>query len=141
MRVEIFDDTNRKRPAPSEPTDGLDQAKRQRLGADLPNQLISPLSAPPFPPGPVSYAQLFTLTTDKGSSSFDVQAIPVDTVIKVLVPMLSSMDKGRLDNAINVRDIALNDKTCAFRNLRRHLIYLAARSSRVCGVVLHPNFT
>ncbi|KAF9633714.1 Armadillo-like helical protein [Lasiodiplodia theobromae] len=98
-RLEIFDETNRKRPAPIEPTDGLDPAKRQRLGADL--QAPTPPGIPPLGPGPVSYAQLYTLTQDEGSKNFDVQAIPIDLLVRILVPILSSLDKSQLDNAIN----------------------------------------
>ncbi|EKG22268.1 Armadillo-like helical protein [Macrophomina phaseolina MS6] len=98
-RIEIFEDTNRKRPAPTEPTDGLDHAKRQRLGADL--QAQSQSGIPPLGPGPVSYAQLYTLTRDEGSRNFDVQSIPIELVVGILVPLLQSIDKTRLDNAIN----------------------------------------
>lgn len=93
MRVELFDESQRKRAAPIEPTDGLTQAKRQRLGADI---------VPPLPPGPVSYAQLYTLSADDGAKNFDVQAIPIDAVVSILVPILMSIDEGQLNNAINV---------------------------------------
>ena len=33
--LEVFDETKRKRPALDEPTDGLSDAKRQRLGAEV----------------------------------------------------------------------------------------------------------
>ncbi|KAF2146618.1 uncharacterized protein K452DRAFT_262560 [Aplosporella prunicola CBS 121167] len=101
MRLEIFDETNRKRPAPIEPIDGLDQAKRQRLGADVSGAPSRALGAPPLAPGPVSYAQLYTLTQDEGSRNFDVQAIPIDLVVRILVPLLTSIDKSQLDSAIN----------------------------------------
>ena len=97
MRVDILDaETNRKRPAPVEPTDGLDPAKRQRLGA-VPAQ--QPLVAPPLPPGPVSFAQLFTLAPPGSSNSFDVSAIPADMVLTILVPLLQSIDQQKLEQA------------------------------------------
>ncbi|OCK96924.1 uncharacterized protein K441DRAFT_656220 [Cenococcum geophilum 1.58] len=99
MRQDAFDESNRKRPAPSEPTDGLDPAKRQRLGAEALSD--PPSSIPPLPPGPTSSAQLFTLTRDEGAKNFDVQAIPSELVVKILVPMLMRIDKGQMDNAIN----------------------------------------
>ena len=102
MRQDAFDESNRKRPAPSEPTDGLDPAKRQRLGAEAISD--PPSSIPPLPPGPTSFAQLFTLTRDEGAKNFDVQAIPSELVVKILVPMLMRIDKGQMDNAINVRE-------------------------------------
>ena len=102
MRQDAFDESNRKRPAPSEPSDGLDPAKRQRLGAEALSD--PPSSIPPLPPGPTSFAQLFTLTGDEGAKNFDVQAIPSELVVKILVPMLMRIDKGQMDNAINVRE-------------------------------------
>ncbi|KAK7521676.1 uncharacterized protein IWZ02DRAFT_442664 [Phyllosticta citriasiana] len=96
-RLEIFDEISRKRPAPAEPTDGLDHAKRQRLGADV-SGTIQP---PALGSGPVSYAQLYTLTQDEGSKNFDVQAIPIDLLVRILVPIIGSIDKAHLDNAIN----------------------------------------
>ncbi|KAF2836325.1 hypothetical protein M501DRAFT_267523 [Patellaria atrata CBS 101060] len=107
-RLEMLEEANRKRPAPTEPTDGLDHAKRQRLGAEVtpaPNthSSIPPQpSQPPQPPqGRTTIAQLFTLTQDKGSASFDVRAIPIDVVNNLLIPILSSIDKNKMNNAIN----------------------------------------
>lgn len=97
-RLEIFDEISRKRPAPAEPTDGLDHAKRQRLGADV----AGTIPPPALGTGPVSLAQLFTLTQDEGSKNFDVQAIPIDLLVRILVPIIGSLDKAHLDNAINV---------------------------------------
>lgn len=99
MHVDIFDENNRKRPAPVEPTDGLDAAKRQRLGAQVPAHTFVP---PPLPPGPVSYAQLFTLAPPGNSTSFDVSVIPADLILKLLVPLLHSIDSQKLDQAINL---------------------------------------
>ena len=100
MRQDIDGGGNRKRAAPAEPTDGLDNAKRQRLGADV----STPTQGgryPPLPPGPVSIAQLFTLTQDIGAKSFDVQQLPMDLVVRILVPIIGAIDKIKLDNAIN----------------------------------------
>jgi symplekin len=95
MRLDVFDQSNRKRPAPAEPTDGLDPAKRQRMGVTV---------VPPLPPGPVSYRQLFTLDPS-GGPAFDVQAFQdPDQLLSILVPVLQAIDATKLDNAINVRD-------------------------------------
>ena len=99
MRQELDGGGNRKRAAPAEPTDGLDNAKRQRLGAvPTSNQ---PGTYPPLPSGPVSVAQLFTLTQDMGAKSFDVQQLPIDLVVRILVPIIGAIDKTKLDNAVN----------------------------------------
>lgn len=103
MRAEFLDGGNRKRPAPTEPTDSLDPKKRQRLGADVPATPPQASSVPPLPPGPVSIAQLFTLTQDDGAKAFDVKAIPIDLVNRIIVPILVSIDRAQLDTAMNVR--------------------------------------
>jgi len=85
-----------------EATNGLDQAKRQRLGEDVSS--VPPQGTPRsiLPPGPISIAQLFTLTQDPGPQVFDVHAIPFELVNRILVPILSSIDQTNLDNAVNV---------------------------------------
>lgn len=101
MRLDVFDESNRKRPAPAEPTDGLDPTKRQRLGATVPS---STPPIPPLPPGPVSYRQLFTLNPDGNTVGFDVQMFKdPEQLLRILVPILQSIDEAKLGNAINVR--------------------------------------
>ncbi|SLM40695.1 Symplekin/Pta1 [Lasallia pustulata] len=95
-RLDIFDEGSRKRGLP-EPTDGLSDAKRARLGADLPGRT----NIPPLPPGPTSIAQLYTLTGDEGLTSFDVTQLPIDLVVKITLPVLYRIDQGLLDEAIN----------------------------------------
>jgi symplekin len=98
--VEVFDESSRKRPALHEPTDGLSEAKRQRLNAQMPapNQGSQ---IPPLPEGPVSLAQIFTLTQDQGLRSFDVNVIPSNVVLSIVAPLLKSIDKVKMDAAIN----------------------------------------
>lgn len=106
MRVELIDDVNRKRPAPSEPTDGLDQAKRQRVAASAPTAVTTdPMpTAPPLPPGPVSWRQLFTLNPEGSTVNFDVQAFrDPEQLVQILVPVLRSVDQVKLGHALNVR--------------------------------------
>ncbi|KAL8872737.1 MAG: hypothetical protein Q9174_001676 [Haloplaca sp. 1 TL-2023] len=95
-RFELLDEGSRKRGLPSEPTDGLDNAKRMRLGAEISDRP----PPPPLPPGPVSHAQLFTLTGDRGLSSFDVTQLPVDLVARITLPILHHIDQSTLDAAI-----------------------------------------
>lgn len=97
-RLETTDDASRKRGFPSEPTDGLDNAKRARLDAMTPPLL----KIPPLPPGPLSYAQLFTLTEDIGLSSFDVKQIPADLVVKIAIPLLAHVNPSTLAQAVDV---------------------------------------
>lgn len=109
-RVAMFDDTNRKRPAPVEPTDGLDQAKRQRLGAevtDAPSQAQEVLP----PPGSRTYAWLFNRNPQESSVNFDVKAITPEIVANIVLPLLIYVEKGKFDHAINVRDNPLHTRT------------------------------
>lgn len=100
VRLEIFDEGSRKRSLPSEPTDGLNNAKRIRVEAEVAGRT----SHPPLPPGPISVAQLFTLTTDAGLSSFDVTQLPIDLVVRITLPVLQQINQTSLDEAIsNVR--------------------------------------
>ncbi|KAL8663774.1 MAG: hypothetical protein Q9202_003588 [Teloschistes flavicans] len=96
-RLEFFDEGSRKRGLPSEPTDGLDNVKRMRLGAELPDRA----APPPLPPGPISHAQLFTLTGDRGLSSFDVTQLPLDLIVRITLPVLHHIDQEALDLAVS----------------------------------------
>ncbi|EFR02074.1 hypothetical protein MGYG_05077 [Nannizzia gypsea CBS 118893] len=93
---EIFDESSRKRALPAEPTDVVDSAKRARLGLETPPQP----KFPPLPPGPTSFGQLFTLTEDVGLASFDVKQLPVDLVLKIIIPVLTRVGGESLDLAI-----------------------------------------
>lgn len=97
-RLEAVDDASRKRGLPIEPTDGLDNAKRARLDAMTPPLL----NVPPLPPGPTSYAQLFTLTQDVGLSTFDVKQLPPDLLVKIVVPLLAHVNQSMLTQAVDV---------------------------------------
>ncbi|EED16068.1 mRNA cleavage and polyadenylation specificity factor complex subunit (Pta1), putative [Talaromyces stipitatus ATCC 10500] len=93
--IEAFDASSRKRALPDEPTDGLDNAKRARLGAETPPLL----KIPPLPEGPISYSQLYTLTEDIGLSSFDVKQLPPDLIVKIAVAVLGRVDQNALTQA------------------------------------------
>lgn len=94
----VGEEGSRKRGLPSEPTDGLDNAKRARLDAETPPLL----KIPSLPPGPLSYAQLYTLTEDAGLSSFDVKQLPPDIVVKIAIPILAHIDQSAFSQAIDV---------------------------------------
>lgn len=100
-RVEVFEESSRKRPAPSEPTDGLDQAKRQRLLAAETSPRPPPVQE--LPPGPVSWRQLYTLNSEGNTLNFDVQAFKdPEQLLRIVVPVLQSVDGAKLEQAINV---------------------------------------
>ncbi|KAK4936084.1 hypothetical protein LTR10_022986 [Elasticomyces elasticus] len=92
-RATLFmESTAQKRPA--EPTDGLDDAKRQKLTG-------GPRKFPPMPPPPNSFAHLFTLTDDPSLQQFDVTLLPADIVSTVTAVFLQHVDSNSLDEAIN----------------------------------------
>jgi symplekin len=105
MQTDIFNGAHLKRPAVDEPIDGLDHAKRQRLGADIPSVPQEVIGPPPLPPGPISYAQLYTLTEDKTLQELNVRAIPADMAARTLVQLLKfHVPKDQLEHAMNVSE-------------------------------------
>lgn len=102
-RAEILDAEPTKKRGPPEPTDGLDSVKRQKLGAVAPPVAPAPgkpkLIVPPLGPGPHSVADLYTITDDKGLQGFDAGMIPQDTVVKIVVAILSKIDGELLKQA------------------------------------------
>ena len=99
-RNEIFDEASRKR-GPPEPTDGLDAAKRQKLGAQVPNA-VPKFHVPPLKPGQHTVAELFTVTADEGLKSFDVAQLSPDLVVKIGITILQKLDGDTLDQAVEV---------------------------------------
>lgn len=106
--VEVFSVNGQgKRKEPDEPTDGLDDAKRRRIDANTANgttpqqQPMAMPVHPPLPPGPITVAQLFTLTRDPSAAGFHVGPIPLPIVAQLIPPLLQSIDQGRFDDAIN----------------------------------------
>lgn len=103
-----------KRPAPDEPVDGLDDAKRQRLDnaitngatqlqrAPPPQQQLQPPSYAPLPAGPVSIAQLWTLTADARANTFHAERLPAQAVTQLVPAIFQSLSQERLNDAINV---------------------------------------
>ncbi|SMQ46888.1 unnamed protein product [Zymoseptoria tritici ST99CH_3D1] len=122
--TEVFSENNQlKRPAPDAPANGLDDAKRQRLnhaaanGAPVQQQRPHPprpTAYPPLPPGPVSLAQIWTLTDDVRINTFPVERVPRN-IMETLVPALfQALTEDRLNEAINVvrsRWLELSKKT------------------------------
>ena len=98
IRMEVFDETgSRKRGLPSEPTDGLDSAKRRRLGAEVPERA----DVAPLPPGPNSFKDLYTLTKDPSLANFDVTSLPFDLMTRITLPVLQRIDQQSLNQAID----------------------------------------
>jgi symplekin len=103
-RADIFDEASRKRGHP-EPTDGLDSAKRQKLGAQITSPAAPRLRVPPLTPGPHTIAELFTITTDEAIKAFDVAQLSEDLVLKIVITILQRIDTDTLHQAIEVQSI------------------------------------
>jgi symplekin len=64
--------------------------------------------APPLPPGPVSWRQLYTLNPEGSTVNFDVQAFrDPEQLVRILVPVLQSVDQNKLGHAMNVCNVSL----------------------------------
>jgi symplekin len=105
--VTVFNEASRKRPAPAEPTDGLNEAKRQRLGAQVP---AAPQGS--FPPAPIpstqipeipvdQRAKLLALTDDPRIFNFNIYQIPFHLIVQMIVAILHSTPQPAIDAAIN----------------------------------------
>lgn len=101
-KTEIFDEATRKR-GPPEPTDGLDQAKRQKLGAQV-SEPATTFHVPTLTPGPHTVAELFTVTTDEALKAFDVSQLSEDLVLKIGITILQRIDADTLNQAVDVRN-------------------------------------
>lgn len=108
-RADIFDESTRKRGLP-EPTDGLDAAKRQKLGAPIP-KAVPRFHVPPLTPGPHTIAELFTVTTDEALKTFDVSQLSDDLVLKICVTIMQKIDAETLNQAVDVSLTFINTMT------------------------------
>lgn len=99
-RSDIFDEANRKRGHP-EATDGLDPAKRQKLGVQAANSTPK-FYVPPLKAGLHTIAELFTVTGDEALKAFDVAQLSEDLVVKIGITILQRIDAETLNQAIEV---------------------------------------
>ncbi|PQE07055.1 hypothetical protein CJF30_00009474 [Rutstroemia sp. NJR-2017a BBW] len=110
-KTEIFDEATRKR-GPPEPTDGLDLAKRQKLGAQVIPPAPTRLHVPPLAPGSHTIADLFTVTTDEALKGFDVALLSEDLVVKIVITILQRLNPDTIEQAVSgvkARLVALSE--------------------------------
>jgi symplekin len=82
---------------------GLDDPKRQRLRAEATvAQIQQPDAFAPLPDGPVSLAQLFTLTRDTGVSTFPVQNLNIDIITQLIPAVIQTLSQERIEQTVNV---------------------------------------
>ncbi|PQE24681.1 hypothetical protein CJF32_00006963 [Rutstroemia sp. NJR-2017a WRK4] len=99
-KTEIFDEATRKR-GPPEPTDGLDLAKRQKLGAQVIPPAPTRFHVPPLAPGSHTIADLFTVTTDEALKGFDVALLSEDLVVKIAITILQRLNPDTIEQAVS----------------------------------------
>jgi symplekin len=93
-----------KRRALDMPVDGLDDTKRQRLSAEPAHsvaQLQQPDAFAPLPDGPISLAQLFTLTRDTAVSTFPVQGLNADIITQLIPAVIQTLSQERIEQVVN----------------------------------------
>ncbi|KAL7270748.1 hypothetical protein RUND412_006537 [Rhizina undulata] len=110
MKMELQEEASRKRAAPSSE---VDATKRLKVTDAIPQNTATPASTPtptPVPPtrpvqqvitGPMTYAQLYTLSNDVAMTSFDGQQLPLDLVLQIVIGSIYSMSQHNLDTAIS----------------------------------------
>lgn len=105
--VTVFNEASRKRPAPTEPTDGLNEAKRQRLGAQVPGSPQGPPPSASIPSNQIPYipidqrSKLLALTDDPRIFNFNIYQIPFHLIVQMIVAILHSTPQPAIDAAIN----------------------------------------
>lgn len=108
-----------KRRAPEPLAESNDESKRQRLdngassGAGL---MQDPLEIPPLPQGPISLAQLFTLTNDARASTFPAQQLNLDIVNQLIPAIIQTVSQERIEAAVNAvrgRVVTLHQRATA----------------------------
>lgn len=95
-RIEIFDEAGRKRVLADQTAAQYGDAKRQKTDAPV----AAPVMIPPLPPGPHTYAALYTVTSNPGLQSFDATQVPAPLATRVVVKTLASIDQRVLDFTI-----------------------------------------
>lgn len=98
-RAEVYEDINRKRALSTDVSNTPDAIKRAKIG-NMSNTPSFPVA--PLPPGPASFAQLYTLTSDAALTSFDVAQLPAQMVIQITLPVLARIDQSLLEGAVTV---------------------------------------
>ena len=102
-KADIFDDIGRKR-GPPEPINGLDPAKRQKLGAQV--APVPKFHVPPLKPGTHTLAEVFTVTGDEALKAFDVAQLSEDLVVKICISILQKINADTLGQAGDVSIIS-----------------------------------
>lgn len=105
-KAEVLEELSRKRPAPTQTQPEAEAIKRMKVENAQAQAVITPTATPPPPPpvavitGPMTYGQLYTLSTDVAMTSFDGQQLPIDLVLQIIVGSINSLSQQTLQAAI-----------------------------------------
>ncbi|KAI9890368.1 MAG: hypothetical protein M1814_004154 [Vezdaea aestivalis] len=92
--AEVYDESKKRAAAP----DLLRDDEHVKRAKTVPSK---GLNIPPLLPGPTTLAQLFKITSEEALTSFHVEQLPLDMIIKITLPVLYKIDQGLLNEAIN----------------------------------------
>jgi len=106
MKADLLEELSRKRAAPTPDNDAV---KRLKTDQQQQHAVVTPTPTPPpvLPQqqvinGPMSYAQLYSLSTDVGMTSFDGQQLPLELILEIINRSMYNVQQHNLDAAISV---------------------------------------
>ena len=106
MKADLLEELSRKRAAPTPDNDAV---KRLKTDQQPQHAVVTPTpTPPPAPPqqqiinGPMSYAQLYSLSTDVAMTSFDGQQLPLELILEIINRSMYNVQQHNLDAAISV---------------------------------------
>ncbi|PWW79228.1 hypothetical protein C7212DRAFT_288366 [Tuber magnatum] len=105
MKADLLEELSRKRAAPAPDNDAV---KRLKTDQQQQHAVVTPTpTPPPVPPqqqitnGPMSYAQLYSLSTDVAMTSFDGQQLPLELILEIINRSMYNVQQHNLDAAIS----------------------------------------
>ncbi|CUS08643.1 unnamed protein product [Tuber aestivum] len=105
MKADLLEELSRKRAAPTPDNDAV---KRLKTDQQQQHAAVTPTpTPPPVPPhqqitnGLMSYAQLYSLSTDVAMTSFDGQQLPLELILEIINRSMYNVQQHSLDAAIS----------------------------------------
>ncbi|CAZ79906.1 unnamed protein product [Tuber melanosporum] len=105
MKADLLEELSRKRAAPTSDNDAV---KRLKTDQQQQHAVVTPTPTPPpvllqqqIISGPMSYAQLYSLSTDVAMTSFDGQQLPLELILEIINRSMYNVQQHNLDAAIS----------------------------------------
>ncbi|KAG0130974.1 hypothetical protein HOY82DRAFT_353650 [Tuber indicum] len=105
MKADLLEELSRKRAAPTPDNDAV---KRLKTDQQQQHAVVTPTPTPPpvllqqqIIGGPMSYAQLYSLSTDVAMTSFDGQQLPLELILEIINRSMYNVQQHNLDAAIS----------------------------------------